>query len=421
MSSVRNRRAATVEACSQLTVDLLNSFKNTPPLQRSAPAKRLARSTDIGPLSRMASPTGSLSPVPERGRNLRRLPAVNYSLKAYEKRMTRRVRIASQQSFALSDESSGKQSADENGAMAWRFPKKRRVARADYAEQETTKSIADTPHEAMDGPNIDGSDSTTAPPPALEASLRNSPADWDISPCTKDPMQVALCHNDVEKYSESLDDLEDDCWFTRDYCFFRAASRVFEQEDNWSNLVREAEAMRNDAEKRKIGVNNHSTILLLASILEAKSIYSLSTGVRHDNVDDAEVTDKEAAILHTISNRLITLLSPGRLDILQREAAPKFQTLVEEIHGHVFPAGVGLLQSCLMAHFLNSSFSRKGINQVLLILRGFSDMCTIIDPSNYSAVRFPDRLAVARVLFRFLAYVFEEQKSRKGVGTMLQY
>ncbi|EEP76446.1 predicted protein [Uncinocarpus reesii 1704] len=196
--------------------------------------------------------------------------------------------------------------------------------------------------------------------------------------------------------------------------YFLEASRVFEQEKNWSALVSEARDLINDAKTQRIGVFNHFTIRLLGSISDAKDIYSESMGRRQDREDDAEITGKEDEIIQIISDRL-SLLMKSKMELASRE---NFPSLVDEIHGYILPAAIGLLQSCLMAHFLDGCLSTKGTEQLVLMLACFSELCELISPSEIplAIFHFPDRLKTVRILLRFLLYVFRTNQGNQTTG-----
>ncbi|WEW58701.1 hypothetical protein PRK78_004169 [Emydomyces testavorans] len=470
MPQSRCRNTDDLEPCSQLSIDLLNSVNNLEPRaqrrstglppRKGRPRKQKLEEDD-DPIKEdnqsPMMPSGNSSPPhPRKLRRLRKRPVARNQLLSsrhgvYDLRVSPRRKRADtppakrlkQQDIAWSDASSGDEhialkvkqflAADEDDVTPWNpRSKTKKVAAKENCdvEEHGAGGEPDTSYQPTDG--SDGKEQNDN-----EASSQNEEQDDDQTkiqnentrevdateaardleePKTAEEVQEVKKVQDEPADNAEISETESD-YGLHDDEFFKDASRVFEQERNWSALVSEARDLIKEAESQRIGVFSHLSIRLLASISDAKDVYSESMGIRQDGEDDSEITQKENEIMETIVERHKKLVARGRIELYRGNDISRFTSSIDETHVYIIPAAVGLLQSCLMAHFLNGRISIKGLDQLIQILKWFSGVCESINPvDDPSYAQFPDRLKTTRVLFRFLLYVFQTQRSTAQAG-----
>ncbi|EAS36013.3 uncharacterized protein CIMG_01367 [Coccidioides immitis RS] len=467
MATPRCQSTDSAEPCAQLSIDLLNSVNNTTryrephsfptvALRRGQPRRNKPRDIySIPPEDSSASTTRSVDmlspPLGGRRRLRRRATATNprsatsngghYLRSSPRKRRTDTSPTKlPREAFVLSDASSDDERVgggiedvsvaekqEEEDIIMQSIPrrKSRRAATngdGGSAARRGTYSDPDTSYQPSDEDGDSENEVSTQDQEHNEGrsdlqinfqqgvSPRVEAESIEIPDEMEDIQQVDELGRNLDDGARSFSDVESNYGLGDDE-YFVEASHVFEQEKNWSALISEARELIKEANSKRIGVYSRRSIRLLGNIWDAREIYTESMGVRQDRDDDSQMTAKENEILQTISARIMKLQirKPANLEDEQ-----SLLSTVHEIHGYIIPAAIGLLQNCLMAHFLEGRLSDKGIDQLVQILRLFSEVCDHTNPSDYPpSVQFPDRLKTVRILFRFLLYVFQTQQGKK--------
>ncbi|EFQ98389.1 hypothetical protein MGYG_01419 [Nannizzia gypsea CBS 118893] len=193
----------------------------------------------------------------------------------------------------------------------------------------------------------------------------------------------------------------------RDDAVFWDASKIFDQERNWRELISEAHGLIGKSKGLAIG----STKDLFKSISNGIDTYKGKSTSRnsHQNFASAETEEISIAGLEKGVSQVMIELYPYNAD-----SPRKLRTLTSlayEVAADIIPGIVGLLQWCLVTHYSNDSVTDEGIDQVTRILDCIERLCEAVQaeppkpPPGLAA-----KLRITSVLVRFMAYVFRHQQ-----------
>ncbi|KAM5443798.1 hypothetical protein MferCBS31731_001044 [Microsporum ferrugineum] len=218
---------------------------------------------------------------------------------------------------------------------------------------------------------------------------------------------IYLDISDTEVYTE---------YGLRDDSTFWDASKIFDQEQNWRELISEAKRLI----KQTNGLTIESTKDLFRSISNGIDTYKESIDSKNKNQSfnflDAEHSST-ASIERQVSQVLIDLY-PYNVDLPKNLS--KLTSTTYEVATDTIPGMVGLLQWCLVAHYSNDSVTAEGIDQLTRLLDSLGKLCEAVqaEPPRPTP-ELADKLKITSVLVRFMSYVFRHQQlnTRKPATT----
>ncbi|EGE07816.1 hypothetical protein TEQG_06749 [Trichophyton equinum CBS 127.97] len=195
--------------------------------------------------------------------------------------------------------------------------------------------------------------------------------------------------------------------YLRDDADFWDASKIFDQERNWRELISEAHLLR---QPQSEGLESGSTQNLFRSISNGIDTYREKISARNSRGNFASIDTEEssiAALEKGVSQVMVESYpynadSPSKLTTLV--------TLAYEVAAGIIPRMIGLLQWCLVAHYSNDSVTDKGVEQLVRILDSVERLCEVVQaeppkpPPGLAA-----QVRIISVLVRFMAYVFRQQ------------
>lgn len=195
---------------------------------------------------------------------------------------------------------------------------------------------------------------------------------------------------------------------------FLDQSQVFEQEDNWKDLVSEARNLMKQVEGMK-GMTSRSCKNLFGNISNIKDIYEENTNRRRQKDHEPVLLEMEEAGLRELDKRyekVICDLKPLP-DDYRRSKRARLRALIRDVERDIVPKMVGLLQACLVSHYADHELSKDGASQAIRLLDRLSNLCKHVHPDRHKPnLIILDTLKTTRILIRFMQYVFKAESSR---------
>ncbi|KAK2875124.1 hypothetical protein FQN49_001769 [Arthroderma sp. PD_2] len=230
---------------------------------------------------------------------------------------------------------------------------------------------------------------------ALETLELDETMQQDDIPKEESHMEVS----DTELYTE---------YGLRDDSVFWEASKIFDQERNWRDLIVEAQRLIKQAK----GLTVRSTKNLFGGISNGIDTYKeriYSQGKRRKNLHSIDAEhDSIAALKRRISQVLIDLY-PYNASLPSKIA--KLTSTAYEVATDIIPGMVGLLQWCLVAHHSNNKLDADGIDQLVEVLDCLNKLCEAVQAEPPKPPpKLADKIRTTGVLVRFMSYVFKGQQ-----------
>ncbi|KAF3491357.1 uncharacterized protein GIQ15_00874 [Arthroderma uncinatum] len=247
-----------------------------------------------------------------------------------------------------------------------------------------------------------------------EYELTNTDVDEDDDDCGDLPESpgrtVISLQRDIVKEKRDIAGSDAEIYLEyglRDDSVFWEASKTFDQEKNWRDLILEAQRLIKQAK----GLTVRSTKNLFGSISNGIDTYKeriYSQGKRQ-NFHSVETEQTFIAGLKRRVSQVLIDLYPYNADLPTRIA--KLTSAAYEVATDILPGMVGLLQWCLVAHYSNDSITAEGIDQLTQVLECLSKLCEAIQAeSPRRNTELADKIRTTSVLVRFMSYVFQRQQ-----------
>ncbi|EGD83802.1 hypothetical protein H112_07480 [Trichophyton rubrum D6] len=281
----------------------------------------------------------------------------------------------------------------------------------------TDKAAINREHVHVDDSNYGEKLTISVPDSDYEYTNTDEDEDEDKSESNDEEEDVleTLEHEEVIQQIDAVDNGPDsEISFTdvysqdylRDDADFWDASRIFDQERNWHELISEAHLLM----QQQKGLEIESTKNLFRSVSNGIDAYRERISASNSRGNFAS-TDTEESLLETLEKGVSQVMvesypynadSPSKLTTLV--------TLAYEVAAGIIPGMIGLLQWCLVAHYSNDSVTDNGTDQLVRILDSVERLCEVVQaeppkpPPGLAA-----QVRIISVLVRFMAYVFRQQ------------
>ncbi|KAK2736657.1 hypothetical protein FQN57_000594 [Myotisia sp. PD_48] len=201
-----------------------------------------------------------------------------------------------------------------------------------------------------------------------------------------------------------INDIYSTCVFRDDELFWEAA-HVFNQEQNWRDLVSEAQKLIRQA----TGATSRSTKSLYDNISSVRDMYE-EVITSYDNEMCSRSPSQTGSVglmrLNQRVSRVLSDISPLGVNYSRKR---KLITAIHEVQYDITPMMVSLLQSCLVASYLENALSHDGVRQLTQILNDFAQLCQAVRAESHKGLVTGDSIKTMHVLVRFLAHVFQQK------------
>ena len=257
---------------------------------------------------------------------------------------------------------------------------------------------------AIDGPPVE----TEAPSEQAQQVHNDATAKGHQS----DTDEYSTSSSSEESEEEEIDGL-------MDHPAFKEASRVFDQEETWLEMVDESQKLLRKARQylKPLSASLHE---LLASVQRARNAFN-------ESINHGEFVEPDKDLIPDLDRKISTVLSEiktlpeeeicsmSRNQRLQRQQSLRAQ--ITGIQTYVVPQMVQMIvPAAIIHHYFENTRLGHGLGDMRELFRLLYALCNETKPSRYideQDVRFKDRLQTMRPTARLLFYVYVNEMSRR--------